>query len=337
MGTGVIACQPNNSVSAGSLNSLGTSSLSITYFPQRGTISAMGGSAQQMEMIRDFIQKNDKKQPQAYLEVSIIELNESGMREFDNTWQIWSKYFSGSFNGTTSTNPYYPNFVQGDQYSVLDTAKNKFAPLYDISKFAGTPTITYSINYLIQNQKGRVLANPRIMITNGQASSIDLSSDYVKSVQSQYLSGTLSNQVNRTYNIASDEGIKVDLMPFISPEGYVTLNIKPVYSTVKEKVYGTSADGSSNNDLQATLLQRRNLDLKNVRIKDGETLVIGGMVREDETKNISKIPVLGDMPGIGMFFRNTGTTKTKQELVIMITPKIIKDSEDVVSNPGVTL
>jgi general secretion pathway protein D len=64
---------------------------------------------------------------------------------------------------------------------------------------------------------------------------------------------------------------------------------------------------------------------------------IGGMIREEEQKTVSKIPVLGDLPGIGMIFRNTSSTKEKQELVIMLTPRIIKDSEDVVSKPDVTL
>jgi type II secretory pathway component GspD/PulD (secretin) len=80
--------------------------------------------------------------------------------------------------------------------------------------------------------------------------------------------------------------------------------------------------------------------LKNIRIKDGETLVIGGMIKETEQKTVNKMPLLGDLPGVGMFFRNTGNEKSKQELVIMITPKIIKDSEDVVNtnnNSGATL
>jgi type IV pilus assembly protein PilQ len=126
------------------------------------------------------------------------------------------------------------------------------------------------------------------------------------------------------------------MTPFISLDGYVTLNINPNYSTVKEKVYSPSITGTGT-DLAATLLQRRNLELKNIRIKDGETLVIGGMIRENETKTLSKIPVLGDIPGLGFMFRNSATTKEKQELVIMLTPKIIKDSEDVVNNPNATL
>lgn len=85
-------------------------------------------------------------------------------------------------------------------------------------------------------------------------------------------------------------------------------------------------------DLAATLLQRRDLDLKGVRIKDGETLVIGGMIQENETKSVNKIPFLGDLPVIGMFFRSTGTSKSKEEMVIMLTPQIVIDTEDAVAD-----
>ena len=61
---------------------------------------------------------------------------------------------------------------------------------------------------------------------------------------------------------------------------------------------------------------------------DGETLIIGGMIQETETKSVSKIPFLGDLPFIGMFFRSTGTQRSKEEMVIMLTPQIIVDTED---------
>ncbi|MEI8128040.1 MAG: hypothetical protein WCG95_00355 [bacterium] len=338
LGGQTIACTVETSLSSNNLESMKMKNMIISYSPQRGILNVIGGSIQQLEMIRDFIMKNDKKQPQAYLELSIIELNETGSREFSNNWQVWSKYFSGNFDGTsTKTNPLYPQFLsEGQAYNVIDPADPKTVK-YTLSQYSGVPTITYSMNYLISNGKGRVLANPRIMITNGETSTIDLSSDYVKSVTSQVLAtGGLAGAVQKTYEIGSDEGIKVSIVPFISPDGYVTLNINPTYSTIKEKVYTPSTTGTGT-DLAATLLQRRNLDLKNVRIKDGETLVIGGMIRENETKTVSKIPVLGDLPGVGLFFRNSASSKEKQELVIMLTPKIIKDSEDLVKNTDVTL
>jgi type IV pilus assembly protein PilQ len=194
------------------------------------------------------------------------------------------------------------------------------------------------MNYIIENNKGRVLANPRILLTNGQQSTIDLTSDYVAKVTSQYLdsTGTGSSQVQKDYDIKNDNGIKVSITPFISPDGYVTLDIKPEYATIAEQVYtGSEVEGA--NDLAATLLQRRNLDLKGIRIKDGETLVIGGLIQEYETKSVKKIPFLGDIPVIGVVFRSTGTQKQKEEMIIMLTPQILVDTEDAESDDTVAL
>jgi hypothetical protein len=339
LGAGTQACQYNNSVTANNLASLSTNNLTVSYFPQKGTITAVGGSAQQLELIKDFIAKNDKKQPQAYMEISIIELNESGSKAFNNTWNVWWNNCAFTFDGQTATNSMLPTFFQGNGYATYDTSSYDPITGYKIKnlyqKATGNNTIAYTMSYLIKNGKGRVLANPRILITNGQTSKIDLVSDYVSKVDASQAMSNGVTQTAYTYTIASDNGIQIELTPYISPDGYVTLNIKPQYATIAEKVPGS---GTLTSGLTvATLLNKRNLDLKNIRIKDGETLTIGGLINEEEQKNVSKFPVLGDLPGIGMFFRNTDSTKVRHELVIMITPKIIKDSEDVVSNPNMTL
>lgn len=334
LGAGTIACQYNNQITGTTLSSLGTNNLSISYFPQKGTIGAVGGSAQQHELIKEFIQKNDKKQPQAYLEVSIIELNENGSKAFNNTWQVWWNNCAFKFDGQTETNSLYPTFFQGDIYRQIIDENATPPKVKDFIKYTGNNTVAYTMSYLIKNGKGRVLANPRILITNGQTSKIDLVSDYLSKIDSTTTQTVSGPSTSYTYTIASDNGIQIELTPYISPEGYVTMNIKPSYATIAGSIDGI---GSAAGTKVGTLLNKRNLDLKNIRIKDGETLTIGGLINELETKDVSKFPVLGDLPGIGMFFRNTKTEKTRQELVIMVTPKIIKDSEDVVSNPNMTL
>ena len=171
-------------------------------------------------------------------------------------------------------------------------------------------------------------------MTNGKEATIDLTSDYLESVDVEFLqtSGAGASAVaQKTYNIGSDKGLKVTLTPFISPDGYVTLNVVPEYSTEAGTVVGTEYDENGNKEdyIAATLLSRRNMNIKNVRIKDGETLIIGGLIQEQTQKSVSKIPFLGDLPGIGAAFRSVTSDKIKTELVIMITPKIIKDNEDV--------
>jgi len=326
MGGGEVACKVGGG-SSGSVSSMPFQSLIISYFTQQGTIGILGGSEQQLEMINEFVLENDRRQPQAYLELSIIELNESGSKALQNTWQYLSKNFTFNYaDGTSGNHQAYPIFFSGNQYGYIESQSS--GEKYTVQKYTGPSSLTYMVNYLVENKKGRVVANPRILITNGQESTIDLTSDYVKTVTSQVLETSLSAATQRTYEIGDDNGIKVTVTPFISPDGYVTMDINPDYATIASQVTALSAAGTQ--DIQATLLQRRNLELKNVRIKDGETLVIGGMIREDEQKTIKKIPVLGDIPGIGMLFRSTTSSKNKEEMIIMITPKIIVDSADAV-------
>ena len=167
------------------------------------------------------------------------------------------------------------------------------------------------------------------MITNGEESTIDITQDYIETTQSEQSAYTGGAIATRTYNVGSDAGIKVSITPFISPDGYVTMNIKPEYATILNRITAKDANGEY---IAATLLSHRNLDLKNVRIKDGETLVIAGMINEEEQKSVGKVPILGDLPAIGSMFRSSSSQKRKNEMVIMITPKIVTDTEDAVGN-----
>ena len=352
LGEGVVACSVTPTAS-GKVSPFSVQNLSIAYFPQRGTITLMGGSEAQAEMIENFIKTNDVKQPQAFLEVSIVELNEQGSKEFSNYWQITSKNWGFNFDGTSFSGGrpggiagnYVPSYdyvwdgpygskevyEKDDEWKIPEQVKRAFYQIAPAQTY-----VSWTMNYLIQNKKGRVLANPKILITNGQQSTIDLTQDYVEKVTSEYLTSTAngtgsSGTAQKNYTIGDDLGIKVTLTPFISPEGYVTLNIKPKYSTIASEVM-TPSQIPNESDLAATLLSRRDLDLKNVRIKDGETLVIGGMIQESEQKTVRKIPFLGDLPVLGPLFRSSSTTKAKNELVIMITPKILNDDEGVLAD-----
>ena len=344
LGEGIVACSASAS-SNGSATAFDLQTLSIAYFPQRGTITMMGGSEAQQRMVENFIKTNDVKQPQAYLEVSIVELNEAGSKEFSNNWAVNSNAWNVSFNngkvsGGREASPEarwfdytYKQFVPGEwsedhktytppQWITVDGQKQN---VYGSGSY-----ISWTMNYLIENRKARILANPKLLITNGQESVIDLTQDYVEKVTSEFLSSSsagygASGTVQKTYTIGEDKGIKITLTPFISPDGYVTMNITPEYATEAGQV--TTMSETGDRDIAATLLSRRNLDLKNVRIKDGETLIIGGLIQEGESKTVQKIPLLGDLPVIGTIFRSTVTSKEKSELVIMLTPKIINDGE----------
>ena len=273
----------------------------------------VGGSEEQIQMVNDFIIENDRKQPQAFLEISIISLTEDGSREFSNTWDWKSKHVNLSYSNASTTST--PIIWHGPGVN------------------ANGESLSHTITMLIKNDKARMLANPKIVITNGKKSTIDLTSDYIESTTVQILNsfsngdggGTASSQ--KTYEIGEDNGIKVEILPFISPDGYVSLTMKPEYASILQPIMET--DSAGNQYTAATLLQRHNLDLTNVRIKDEETLLLGGMITEEETNSTGKVPILGDIPLIGFLFRSQSKSMVKKELLFMITPRIIKDTEDV--------
>ncbi len=312
LGGGTIACTVKSGVTTDNVSSY-QARPSITIYVQQelGTITMVGGTEQQVQMVNDFIMDNDRKQPQALLEIMIVSLTESGSKEFNNQWSVQAGNTGWeATTGITGTIMYHGSL--GRQGSA----------------------ISQQISYLVSNSKGKILSNPKIIITNGKTATIDLTQDYVESTTVQVLTGSTSssNVVQRTYETADDNGIKVEITPFISPDGYVSLTLKPEYASVLDYITDQYIEDGMTAPVAytaATLLQRRNLDLSNVRIKDGETLLIGGMLQDEQSVSTNKIPILGDLPIIGFFFRSTTKSNGKTELLFLITPHIIKDTEDI--------
>ena len=316
IGGGSIACVYSSGITTGNISSYSTKPTMILYVqPELGTLTLMGGSEHQIQLVNEFILDNDRKQPQAFLEISIISLSEEGAKEFNNTWLLQNKHFSIGFDGT--------NGLKTNAYSWHGPANGATG--------SSSVTLRQTISYLISNSKARMLANPKVIVTNGKKTTIDLTQDYIESTTVQILSNYSGGQggnasVQKTFEIGDDNGIKVEVTPFISPDGYVSLDIKPEYASelapVIDQYYGVPYTA-------ATLLQRHNLDLKSLRIKDEETLLIGGMIQQKESDVVSKVPILADIPIIGFFFRNQNRKISKDEILFMITPRIIKDTEDV--------
>lgn len=319
LGGGVVACTIDNSMQGAKMPGFSKFKTTIAYFPQLGTIGVYGGSKYFSDLIADFIKEHDVKQRMAYIEMSVLELTEAGSKEFSNSWGLATPF--ASFNFDPSTGSFTSSTME--VFNDLNSSNNKWL----VSNGGGT-NLTYSLKMLLENGNARTITNPKLMMTNGQKVVLDMTQDYIESVDVEFSESTVSSQPIRevTYNIGDDLGLKIQIVPFISDSGYVSLNITPEFSTVADEYQATDEAGDTYT--AATLLQRRNMELKNLRVKDGETLVIAGLITEEEKQNTKKVPILGDLPLIGVLFRASTTAKTKTELVIMVTPHIIYDKED---------
>ena len=269
-------------------------------------ITIYGGTSEQLNMANEIITNFDKREPQIYIEVSIIELSESGSKALSNSFNLYSSTENISFSDGTSILNNFEIFGGSQTHSI------------------NNPRLVSTINMLIEEQKGRVIANPRIIAANNSKSEVNISSDNISKTTTTVDADT--NQTTVDYTISADEGINFSIIPKISPNGYVTLTLEPTFNSIKQQIR------NADNEIIATLLNKRELKTKSVRIKDGETLVIGGLIQEKESIAHKKFPILGDLPVIGVLFQNQSTVKSRSELILMITPRVIKDADEIVES-----
>lgn len=164
-----------------------------------------------------------------------------------------------------------------------------------------------------------ILSNPKILVLNNHSASINVG-DRIPIISSQASVGDLGGaQPTILQNIQYQEtGISLAVKPTINSDGYLTLNIVQNVSNSKSNNLGGST---------SPIIFNRALQT-DVILKSGETVVLGGLISEDKTQDETKIPFLGDIPFLKHLFSNSGDSIEKKELVILIKPTILRNSND---------
>ncbi len=182
------------------------------------------------------------------------------------------------------------------------------------------PNFTLLLDAIEKQGKTKVLANPRISVLNGQPALINIGKQvtYVKKVTST----TNATTGEVTYSIeteAQSSGIMMSVVPTILDNQEIILNLIPVTSTLDENM-ATANFGSAQVGLPVTNVRELSTV---VRIKQGEMLVVGGLIDSSDSNNDAEIPLLGKLPFIGGFFGVEKKLNTRRELVILLKPEII--------------
>jgi type II secretory pathway component GspD/PulD (secretin) len=185
----------------------------------------------------------------------------------------------------------------------------RFVTDKDTRQTALAENITTTLNALVAEGKANVVASPRIATLDNQEALINIGNRIPYAVPVS--SGSNSVQWSVEY---IDAGVKLKITPQLGQEGDITTFIQPEVSSISE--WRTTAAGDF------PVISTRNASAT-VRVKDGETIVIGGLMSESERENVTRVPVLGYLPGIGMLFQNKSMEKAKTEIVFLITPHTI--------------
>ncbi len=255
----------------------------------------VGVSPKYKEMVSKLVQELDSTPPQVMIQVLLAEVT----IDADKSWGLEFKV--GPFGG--------------EGYKVGATATSA-----GVATSLGVPNLSVSstdFDLLIRalEAQGRleVLSRPEILVNNNEKARIQVGENValVESVQ-RFDTGNTVADVTR-----EDVGIILSVTPNISADGFVRMDILPEISKVSARTTQITED------FQAPIITKRQVET-NVTVKDGETIVIGGLLQTSEEERTSKIPLLGDIPLAGNLFRSTTYTNSKTELLVLLTPRVIR-------------
>jgi len=171
-------------------------------------------------------------------------------------------------------------------------------------------------SYLSQDTDSQLLANPRIVTTDNGKAKISIATQFP-------IPQFAFSEQTGTFQISGfdykDIGIILTVTPRVNQNDYVTLDVTPEASSSTQNATLNSGTGNS---VQIPIIDTRTATTT-VLIKSGHTLAIGGLMRIDTSDVYSKVPLMGDLPGLGALFRSKSLSKTKRDLIIFLTPTIV--------------
>lgn len=284
---------------------LGSNSLIITTTPDN------------MRAIQQIIDSLDIVPRQVMIEVIIAEAS------LDSTQKLGIQFDGkgiGKFLGTATNNNGSSNFPLGNGGT---TAGNVATPLVPGAQF-GISAVNGNFNALVQalatDNRVHILSTPKIFTSNNMEAQINITTN-IPIVQASPAFGFGGTTTSYTY---LPVGITVDVTPRITKDGLVTMDIQA--SDTELLGFDTLQTGTDTNGrptfVSAPRYSDRTTDTS-VSARDGEVIVLGGLMRDNKTIDTQKVPLLGDIPILGALFRSRTTTKSKTELMVFMVPHVV--------------
>ncbi|WP_347278303.1 secretin and TonB N-terminal domain-containing protein [Limnothrix sp. FACHB-1088] len=172
----------------------------------------------------------------------------------------------------------------------------------------------------VVNGNAKILTDPTLVVQEGQVANVELTEEVIgkiKSTTTTNSSAAVTTSEPEKEKAGLILGIQIDR---IDDNGFVTLSVSPSLKTP------VSIEGSLDDGTLITLLNERKLSSGTIRLRDGQTLVLAGIIQDIDRSEVRKIPILGDLPLLGSLFRRTDRRNERKELVVLLTPQLLDDS-----------
>ncbi len=271
------------------------------------------GSRDVINEIEEYVKKIDHPIPQILIKAIVVDFNMANESEFGIS--AWNQVGSDS---TVYNDTFFPGLDMTLSGNILNESLNFYAPKMGLKKIGKLPSgFMLRLQALESEGKANIRSVPQIATLNGHSASIEIGTTQYYKLQSErpIVGGNqVFNQISQRFQTIEAK-ISLTITPWVSASGEITTEIRPEFSTPR----------NFNPDTPPTIDFRKMEST--VRLKDGETIVLGGLTQTEDSRNVSKVPVLGDIPGVGRFFQNRNRTKNKSTLMIFITPHLTYKDE----------
>ena len=173
---------------------------------------------------------------------------------------------------------------------------------------------------VVTNGQAKIVTDPTLVVQEGQTAAVQLTQEVVTNITIERETTETGTLLTTTFE-KEDAGLNLQVqIDRIDDNGFVNLAVAPSISAPTDTFQVGDAG-------TAILLAKRQLTSGQIRVRDGQTLVLSGIIQESDRTTTSKVPILGDIPILGALFRSTNRTNERRELIVLLTPQIIDDSD----------
>ena len=193
--------------------------------------------------------------------------------------------------------------------------REKLVPKRELNSYKDNSFYSY-IEAMVQSSSAKTLAQPTLLVQEGETAIVETGQSVITGVSAT----ETANGSTQFQNTRENAGLTVDLsVSKIDDNGFISLELK---SEISVPIPAGTQEGVGIFNIQA-----RKLESGSIRLRDGQSLILTGVITDSDRQQVRKWPILGDMPLIGQLFRQSSSSREKNELVIIVTPTILDDEQ----------
>lgn len=270
------------------------------------------GTPRQVELAIAQLTQLDVRRRQVAVNVRVIDVNLSAIDSFSSSF---------SFNVNNLRIGVNEPLTDGISGVFNDAARRT---VKGFGNFLG------ALEAAVTNNNAKVLVDPTLIVQEGQTANVNVTEEVVTNFKQE----VTGNDNNRTITVTVEKAKAGLILPVkidrIDDNGFISLSVAPAitrpYDSVRVAIPSVVAGGGSTTNL-ITLLSERRVESGQIRLRDGQTLLLSGVIQDSDRAVVSKVPILGDIPILGALFRRSTKTNERREVIVMVTPRILDDSE----------